>query len=68
MVNFEWEGVMPAITTQFDAQGKLSLEAFKNQFSSIRLKPVFMELSWVAPLVRGKHLESRREESHTFDN
>ena len=33
MVNFEWEGVMPAITTQFDAQGKLSLEAFKNNLA-----------------------------------
>ena len=33
MENFEWEGVMPAITTQFDAQGKLSLEAFKNNLA-----------------------------------
>jgi 4-hydroxy-tetrahydrodipicolinate synthase len=33
MINFEWEGVMPAITTQFDAQGKLSLEAFRNNLA-----------------------------------
>tara|TARA_B100000780_G_scaffold99196_1_gene69267 strand:- start:311 stop:1231 length:921 start_codon:yes stop_codon:yes gene_type:complete len=30
MKNFEWEGVMPAITTQFDAEGSLSIDSFKN--------------------------------------
>ena len=33
MENFKWEGVMPAITTQFDADGNLSLAAFKNNLS-----------------------------------
>ncbi|MBT5975347.1 MAG: dihydrodipicolinate synthase family protein, partial [Flavobacteriaceae bacterium] len=33
MKNFNWEGVMPAITTQFDAEGNLSLEAFKNNLA-----------------------------------
>lgn len=33
MKQFNWEGVMPAITTQFDAQGNLDLNAFKNNLS-----------------------------------
>jgi len=33
MENFKWEGVMPAITTQFDAQGNLDLEVFQNNLS-----------------------------------
>jgi|TARA_B110000285_G_scaffold235546_1_gene317981 dihydrodipicolinate synthase/N-acetylneuraminate lyase len=33
MKNFKWEGVMPAITTQFDAQGTLSLDVFKNNLA-----------------------------------
>jgi len=28
MINFNWEGVMPALTTQFDASGNLNLKAF----------------------------------------
>ena len=33
MKNFKWEGVMPAITTQFDSEGVLSLKAFKNNLT-----------------------------------
>ena len=33
MKNFKWEGVMPAITTQFDSEGALSLKAFKNNLA-----------------------------------
>ena len=33
MKNFKWEGVMPAITTQFDSVGALSLNAFKNNLA-----------------------------------
>ena len=33
MKNFKWEGVMPAITTQFDSGGALSLNAFKNNLA-----------------------------------
>lgn len=33
MENFKWEGVMPAITTQFDAQGNLDLEVFQHNLS-----------------------------------
>ena len=33
MKNFKWEGVMPAITTQFDSEGALSLKAFKNNLT-----------------------------------
>ena len=33
MKNFKWEGVMPAITTQFDSGGVLSLNAFKNNLA-----------------------------------
>ena len=33
MKNFKWEGVMPAITTQFDSEGSLSLSAFKNNLA-----------------------------------
>ena len=33
MKNFKWEGVMPAITTQFDSEGSLSLKAFKNNLA-----------------------------------
>ena len=33
MKDFKWEGVMPAITTQFDAQGNLDLDAFKHNLS-----------------------------------
>ena len=33
MKNFKWEGVMPAITTQFDSEGALSLNAFKNNLA-----------------------------------
>ena len=33
MKQFNWEGVMPAITTQFDAQGNLDLNAFKNNLA-----------------------------------
>ena len=33
MKNFKWEGVMPAITTQFDSEGELSLKAFKNNLT-----------------------------------
>jgi dihydrodipicolinate synthase/N-acetylneuraminate lyase len=33
MKNFKWEGVMPAITTQFDSEGALSLNAFKNNLT-----------------------------------
>ena len=29
MMNFNWQGVMPALTTQFDAQEQLNLEAFE---------------------------------------
>ena len=29
MMNFKWQGVMPALTTQFDAQEQLNLEAFE---------------------------------------
>ena len=29
MMNFTWQGVMPALTTQFDAQEQLNLEAFE---------------------------------------
>ena len=29
MINFNWEGVMPALTTQFDASGNLNLKAFE---------------------------------------
>jgi dihydrodipicolinate synthase/N-acetylneuraminate lyase len=30
MKKFKWEGVMPAITTQFDSQGNLDLNSFRN--------------------------------------
>ena len=33
MKNFKWEGVMPAITTQFDSEASLSLKAFKNNLA-----------------------------------
>jgi len=33
MKQFNWEGVMPAITTQFDAQGNLDLNAFRNNLT-----------------------------------
>ena len=33
MKNFKWEGVMPAITTQFDVHGNLDLAAFKNNLT-----------------------------------
>jgi 4-hydroxy-tetrahydrodipicolinate synthase len=33
MKNFKWEGVMPAITSQFDSEGALSLKAFKNNLT-----------------------------------
>ena len=33
MKDFKWEGVMPAITTQFDAQGNLDLDAFRHNLS-----------------------------------
>lgn len=33
MKNFKWEGVMPAITTQFDRNGDLALEAFINNLN-----------------------------------
>lgn len=33
MKQFTWEGVMPAITTQFDAQGNLDISAFKKNLS-----------------------------------
>lgn len=33
MKNFKWEGVMPAITTQFDLNGDLALEAFINNLN-----------------------------------
>ena len=33
MKNFKWEGVMPAITTQFDIHGNLDLGAFKNNLA-----------------------------------
>jgi len=33
MKNFKWEGVMPAITTQFDVHGNLDLTAFKNNLA-----------------------------------
>src|SRR6056300_625135 len=33
MKNFKWEGVMPAITTQFDRSGDLALEAFLNNLN-----------------------------------
>ena len=33
MKNFKLEGVMPAITTQFDSEGSLSLKAFKNNLA-----------------------------------
>ncbi len=29
MKNFKWEGVMPALTTQFDKAEKLNLKAFE---------------------------------------
>lgn len=29
MMNFKWQGVMPALTTQFDAQEQLNLDAFE---------------------------------------
>jgi len=29
MMNFNWQGVMPALTTQFDAQEQLNLDAFE---------------------------------------
>ena len=36
MMNFNWQGVMPALTTQFDAQEQLNLEAFElNLFAQI---------------------------------
>ena len=34
MKQFKWEGVMPAITTQFDVQGNLDLITFKINLSS----------------------------------
>jgi len=34
MKNFKWEGVMPAITTQFDSAHNLDLEAFKINLSA----------------------------------
>jgi 4-hydroxy-tetrahydrodipicolinate synthase len=34
MENFKWEGVMPAITTQFDSAHNLDLEAFKINLSA----------------------------------
>ena len=33
MKKFKWEGVMPAITTQFNSQGNLDLDAFKHNLS-----------------------------------
>ena len=33
MKNFKWEGVMPAITTQFDRSGALAIETFQNNLS-----------------------------------
>ena len=33
MKKFKWEGVMPAITTQFDVKGNLDLDAFKINLS-----------------------------------
>ncbi len=30
MIPFEWEGVMPAITTQFDSKGELDMDAYIN--------------------------------------
>ena len=33
MKKFKWEGVMPAITTQFNSQGNLDLDAFKYNLS-----------------------------------
>ena len=33
MKKFKWEGVMPAITTQFDSQGNLDLNSFRNNLS-----------------------------------
>lgn len=33
MKQFTWEGVMPAITTQFDAQGNLDISTFKKNLS-----------------------------------
>ena len=30
MIPFEWEGVMPAITTQFDSKGKLDIDSYTN--------------------------------------
>ncbi len=33
MKKFKWEGVMPAITTQFDSQGNLDLSSFRNNLS-----------------------------------
>lgn len=30
MIPFEWEGVMPAITTQFDIKGKLDMDSYTN--------------------------------------
>ena len=33
MKNFKWEGVMPAITTQFDSEEALYLKAFKNNLT-----------------------------------
>ena len=34
MKQFDWEGVMPAITTQFDKNGVLDLKAFRNNLSN----------------------------------
>ena len=34
MINFKWEGVMPAITTQFDADFNLDLKAFQLNLSA----------------------------------
>ena len=29
MINFKWQGVMPALTTQFDEHEQLNLNAFE---------------------------------------
>ena len=34
MKQFDWKGVMPAITTQFDENGVLDLKAFRNNLSN----------------------------------
>ena len=34
MKQFDWEGVMPAITTQFDKNGVLDLKAFRSNLSN----------------------------------